>query len=768
MTVASDNQILDYDSIFFQGVVESRNDPLFLGRVKVRIFGLHTDNFELLTLDELPWAAILIPASDSAPGGQGISSSGIPPGTHIFGMFLDGINRQMPLVLGSIKGIPRKPEESPDRAGGEGDKNEKGDKENIYAIPKEETELGVDFRKGLFDPHEERLTGYPRPNRMKQPETHPFLRNSGKDGIEKNIESERPKDALQNLRTGRDRFSEGDTIWKEPESAKQTDYPHNRVYESESGIGSEIDDTPYHERNQQFFLPSTNYVEWATRNGVELKRIWGASYDVRHSPVNKFYNWGERTSTIMGNVMEVSAKSKTSEIYDTETRTVYDSQKLRLFGQHNEWVGDNFSLMVNNDIKITANNTMSLDVGSQYQQSFHDTHHSVFWMRQYIWNEGQLHHIRKRNYFEKTNENHFTVTWFDKRDVTIIGSKHWTVAGSYFISTGACGGDFHHQVVDGSAYLTVKKENHIKSEGDYFLSSANANVKHNNEYKQLQSFNNTIGNNYNEKINTERAIQVSGTNKIQSSEDLKVVKGEKHLVVGSSSKQQTGSNLEEKVGRNKISQIGNDFLQQFKQGVTKATNWLLESDRIKIVVELYDRISEASRHLMQSGAIHAQNDFSGRVNRNASFTIDGDLGIEVKGFLRIKAKKGIFISCDDGTLTMGSKKQMLVGSQTNFTSVAPPKQLLHIEQAMTLPVITVKTEDLSGMDKSIPSVPAVSVQKAEFEDPAIPSPPKEATSAKLPPLPQIGDFINNRPSWAKADGTNKENDNSSDCSGSCA
>lgn len=762
MTVAADNQILDYDSIFFQGVVESRNDPLKLGRVKVRILGLHTDNFDLLKLDELPWAAILIPASDSAPGGQGISASGIPPGTHVFGMFLDGVNRQMPLVLGSIKGFPRKPEESLDRAGGEGDKKESDDAENIYPLAKEETELGVDFRKGFFDPQEEKLTGYPRPHRMKQAETHPFLRFAGSGGSqEKNIESERPKDALQNFRTGRDRFSEGDTIWKEPDSEKQTEYPYNRVYESESGIGSEIDDTPYRERNQQFFLPSTNYVEWATRNGVEMKRVWGASYDVRHSSAKKSYTWGERVNTIMGNVMEVAGKTKTTEIYDTETKIVYDSAKLRFFGQHNEWVGDNFTLMVNNDITITANNKMTLDVGSRYKESFHDTHHSVYWMRQYIWNEGQLHHIRKRDYFEKTNENHFTITWFDKRDVTIVGNKHWSVAGSYFIRTGICSGDFHHIIENGNHYLTVNGENHQSIKEDHFLTSKDANLKHDNEIKQTISFNHKTGD-INEKVEQTRAISVGGMNKTRSADDFILVQNNKNTIVGSTTKHQTGSNSEEKVGGNKVLQIASDKLQQFKNGVTKATQWILGSSKIRIVSEMYDRISSASRHLMQSGALHSQNDFSGRVERNASFLINGDLGIQIDGVLRIKAKKGIYISCDEGPLVMASKGEMTIGSKTKYTSKAPADKLLHVEGDIELPKITVSTENLSGMDKSIPTIPSVSVTPEQFETPPSPKPPEKAKIAQLPPLPQIGEFTNARPKWASADSLSKDNDTSSD------
>ena len=41
---------------WFYGVVEEINDPTKLGRVKVRIFGHHTDNLQELPTTGLPWA----------------------------------------------------------------------------------------------------------------------------------------------------------------------------------------------------------------------------------------------------------------------------------------------------------------------------------------------------------------------------------------------------------------------------------------------------------------------------------------------------------------------------------------------------------------------------------------------------------------------------------------------------------------------------------------------------------------------------------------
>ena len=61
------------------GVVDSRNDPLNLGRCRVRIFGHHTDNTSEMPNDKLPWA---LPCY--SPNTAWISSSPIP-GDYVFG-----------------------------------------------------------------------------------------------------------------------------------------------------------------------------------------------------------------------------------------------------------------------------------------------------------------------------------------------------------------------------------------------------------------------------------------------------------------------------------------------------------------------------------------------------------------------------------------------------------------------------------------------------------------------------------------------------------
>lgn len=88
------------------GVVEDRNDPEKLGRVRVRIFGYHTDNRAVLPTEELPWAIIMQPTTSAAISGIGSAPVGLMTGSWCVGFFLDGDDMQQPMIMGSIGGAP--------------------------------------------------------------------------------------------------------------------------------------------------------------------------------------------------------------------------------------------------------------------------------------------------------------------------------------------------------------------------------------------------------------------------------------------------------------------------------------------------------------------------------------------------------------------------------------------------------------------------------------------------------------------------------------
>jgi len=84
------------------GVVEDRLDPEYLGRCRVRIYGYHTDNKELLPTASLPWAVPIQPITSAAISGLGSSPIGPVQGTWVIGFFLDGEDMQQPAMFGTI------------------------------------------------------------------------------------------------------------------------------------------------------------------------------------------------------------------------------------------------------------------------------------------------------------------------------------------------------------------------------------------------------------------------------------------------------------------------------------------------------------------------------------------------------------------------------------------------------------------------------------------------------------------------------------------
>jgi len=90
---------------WFTGVVEDRNDPLEVGRVRVRCLGYHTENKTELPTVDLPWASVMAPTTSPSMSGLGQTPSFLVEGSWVVGFFRDS-DLQEPLVLGTLPGIP--------------------------------------------------------------------------------------------------------------------------------------------------------------------------------------------------------------------------------------------------------------------------------------------------------------------------------------------------------------------------------------------------------------------------------------------------------------------------------------------------------------------------------------------------------------------------------------------------------------------------------------------------------------------------------------
>lgn len=93
---------------WFLGDVISLADPLELGRIRVRIYGVHCEETVEIPEDGVPWAQVVMPIGAGGTKGLG-NSLGVQIGARVFGIFLDGKDSQSPLILGSV---PKYEEES--------------------------------------------------------------------------------------------------------------------------------------------------------------------------------------------------------------------------------------------------------------------------------------------------------------------------------------------------------------------------------------------------------------------------------------------------------------------------------------------------------------------------------------------------------------------------------------------------------------------------------------------------------------------------------
>lgn len=87
--------------VWWIGTVEDRKDPLELGRCRVRIFGSHTDNLELIPTEDLPWAVPVYSPNYSK------AYSSPMEGEYVLGFYSDGETAQVPIMLGVFPAIPQ-------------------------------------------------------------------------------------------------------------------------------------------------------------------------------------------------------------------------------------------------------------------------------------------------------------------------------------------------------------------------------------------------------------------------------------------------------------------------------------------------------------------------------------------------------------------------------------------------------------------------------------------------------------------------------------
>ena len=301
------------------GVVEDRNDPLYLGRCKVRIVGHHGSDTGELPTSDLPWAYPMQPITSAAMSGVGQTPMGVVEGTWVIGFFRDGDDCQEPVIIGTMAGIPGK---------------------TYYNKIRNTSNLGFQ------DPGKK----YPRESYLKnsEPDINRLARN---ETINETIVKVKDDSRVKGVEV-----ANGGTAWDQPLTAYNAFYPYNHVHESESGHIIEIDDTNDNERLAMYHKTGT-YVD-IDRNGTMTRKVVGDSYEIfmRH---NNVIIKGDANVTVEGNC-NIYVKNNCNIEVDGDLKThVHGDYELNVAGKIDIAAGKAFTAYTDKDMSIQAKTGIS-------------------------------------------------------------------------------------------------------------------------------------------------------------------------------------------------------------------------------------------------------------------------------------------------------------------------------------------------------------------------------------------------------------------------
>lgn len=261
----------NFELFWFFGKVEDRNDPMELGRLRVRVYGVHTpdkvkDQFKGIPTNELLWSQPVNGITSAAMNGIGESPSGCVEGTMVFGFFLDGRHAQDPFILGTLAGVP---------VDGANPSQGFNDPKGVYPKYLNESDVSRLARTAYM--------------------SHPGLANKYNTMI-KDIPSGADQVATTGVKGSADTPG---TKWSEPAPAAAPRYPYNHVRETESGHVEEYDDSPGAERMHWMHGPSGTYEEWRPDGSVSAKTNGDETYLIVGD--QKIMVGGNQQITIVGN-----------------------------------------------------------------------------------------------------------------------------------------------------------------------------------------------------------------------------------------------------------------------------------------------------------------------------------------------------------------------------------------------------------------------------------------------------------------------------------
>ena len=295
--------------IWFTGVVENRNDPAKLGRVQVRCLGYHTEDLNDIPSADLPWAHVMHPVTDPSMQGLGNSPTFLTEGTWVVGFFRDANEKQQPIIMGTLPGVPQT---SADSSRGFNDPNGK--------------------YPGTIS-HSNHTTGESDVSRLargEDGETHKLLIDRRTNVFKDIVAASKPNIPSVSTDTGKEenpKFSEPNPRGVETTGTSTGAYPFNHVYESESGHVFEIDDTSGGERLLRQHKSGT--YEEIIASGDKTVKVVGNNFECVVGGSNVFIQ-GDVNLTTYGTRRDFIAGDYILEVGGKYTRKIHGSEQVKI------------------------------------------------------------------------------------------------------------------------------------------------------------------------------------------------------------------------------------------------------------------------------------------------------------------------------------------------------------------------------------------------------------------------------------------------------
>ena len=323
---------------WFVGVVEDRNDPQKVGRVRVRCLGYHTPDKGKLPTADLPWATVMNPITSATVSGVGQTPLGMVEGTWVVGFFMDGADAQQPTIIGTLPGVPDK---LPAGLGFE-DPNKN--------FPKyKETDVNRLAVGDDDNPH--KTVTLRKADRTTNIGNADFYTTT-MDMIDSDSAA-----AQQTLN------EDDGTEFSEPEIPYGAKYPHNHVYETEAGHLKEYDDTPNKERIHERHSTGTGYE--IDEFGTKVQRVKKDNYQLISGDHYELIKGTSNVTINKGSRLFVNASGETDNHFtiqigqDGNLNLQVDAGKINI---HN----------VQGDINMKAGGSINFEAGAHIRMKATD------------------------------------------------------------------------------------------------------------------------------------------------------------------------------------------------------------------------------------------------------------------------------------------------------------------------------------------------------------------------------------------------------------